>query len=246
MKVMKFQNKLNLLLIIIPVIAASACRKDDPESNFNTRDIIISPFHTITIQTSCELHLIQDTVCSLEIKGTERALKKFEANVENGELTISGRDHLQFLRPRDGNLQVYIHVNSLALVNAFESCKIVTENALIGGEIGIISKAQMLEADVEINCRVFYFWNNPVGVNMKLRGQTQELKLWDAGLSTIDARDVQSPYVTVSNGSQGHIYVSPGQYLDYSLRNIGNIYYYGNPQLFRNTVTGTGQLIQLQ
>jgi hypothetical protein len=160
-------------------------------------------------------------------------------------LKLSGYNPTQFLHPREGNLQVYIHVDSLVLVNIYESCSIVTENTLTGDEIGIISKARMLEADIDVNCRVFYYWNNPTGVKMKIRGQTQELKIWNAGLSTIDARDVQSPYVLASNGSQGHITVNPGQFLEYSLTNIGNIYYYGNPQLIHKTITGNGKLIQV-
>lgn len=242
---MRIKNRFDTCLLVCICLSISSCKKEDPEQNFIREKQIVSPFYTITIESTCELHLIQDTAYSVELYGPERIVKKFDISIENYELKLSGRNPTQFLHPREGNLQVYIHVDSLVLVNVYESCSIVTDNALTGDEIGIVSKARMLEADIDVNCRVFYYWNNPTGVKMKIRGQTQELKIWNAGLSTIDAREVQSPYVLAANGSQGNITVNPGQFLEYSLTSIGNIYYYGNPQLIRKTITGNGKLIQV-
>ena len=102
----------------------------------------------------------------------------------------------------------------------------------------------MFEADLELNCDVFYYWNNPNGSYMKLRGQVDELKLWNSGLSQVDASELQTRYALVDTGSQGPCRVRPSETLEYSITGIGDIYCAGNPpSIILRQKTGDGQLI---
>jgi hypothetical protein len=63
----------------------------------------------------------------------------------------------------------------------------------------------------------------------------------------VNARDLQTDYALIENGSQGDCIVNVNTTLEYSITGIGNIKYSGTPsQIVQRAITGTGQLIPLQ
>jgi hypothetical protein len=111
----------------------------------------------------------------------------------------------------------------------------------------LVVEARYFDADLQFDCTTFYYWNNINGGAMKLNGQVQELKLWNTGLCSVNARDLQTNYALVDNGSQGDCIVNVNTTLEYSITGIGNIKYSGTPsQIVQRAITGTGQLIPLQ
>lgn len=229
------------------LLAAGSCNKD-PDADFVSRDFAVDAFHTILVEGVYEIYLVQDTVCSVTMTAPPRIFDKTTVSVSDGVLTLHEKHGGHWLHPRESNTKVYIHVDSLARINVEETCNIRTAGRLghTTDEIGlVVNHAKMMEADLELDCGTFYYWNDPSGTHINLRGRADNLKLWNTGLSTVDASKLTAGYALIDNGSQGAIHVRSLQTLEYKLTNTGNIYYYGSPvQVNALGNTGTGQLIK--
>lgn len=224
----------------------SACQK---EPSYTKREISenLSAFHTIEIDGVYDIVLIQDTIFGIFISGSEKEVDKTSFIVSDSVLSLSTGRAGQFLHPRRENMQVDIHVKNLRRINIHETCKIFAPDPLGYGtdEIGIVVDTKLAEIDLNLACKTFYYWNNPNGTKMKLTGNVQELKIWNAGLSQVDASALHSDYVLCENGSLGNCSVRAQQKLEYSITNKGHIYYYGNPaEIVPVVVDSDGKLIK--
>jgi hypothetical protein len=242
---MKFSATIRLFAAAWLAIAFVSCTKEENRDALVNRDISPGNFNTIEVNGVYDIYIIQDTVCSVEVEGIKKRVEKTSAAIHDSTLVVETSRRGEFLHPGEPNTKLFIHVDTLKRINVNEACHIRTRNALSGHEIGIVVKTRMMEADLDLACDVFYYWNNPNGSHLNLAGNVSELKLWNAGLSSVDASGLTTNYALVENGSQGECRVKATQTLEYSLTNTGNIYYYGNPPVVLPlAVSGTGQLIK--
>lgn len=223
-----------------------SCQKD--ETNFEkTKSVNLDLFHTIEVNSPYDIFLVQDTFCGITISGSEKEIDKTTLTVSDSVLKLETGHAGQFIHPHRRNMLVYIHVPNLKRINIHETCKIVSEDPIGHGtdEIGVVVDTKLAELDLNLACKTFYYWNNPNGTEMKLTGNVQELKIWNAGLGQVEASTLQSDYVLCVNGSLGDCSVRANQKLEYSITNKGNIYYYGNPaEIVEFTVPAGGKLIK--
>ena len=222
----------------------SSCKKDGA-GDIITKSFDIQNFHTIEVNGTFDIVLIQDTVCSIEFVGEQRVVDRCSSEQIGQTITLSGSKRGEFLRPNEKFTVVYIHVDTLSRINVNSDCAIKTQNALTGNEIGLVVGTRFLEAELELNCATFYYWNNPNGTHLILTGQANKLKIWNAGLGTVDASAVNTPYVEIVNGSQNTCKIRATQKLEYSLTSVGDILYFGNPtEILARTIDGTGELLK--
>lgn len=229
------------------LLTAVSCSKN-PDADFVTREIPVTDFHTITIDGVYEIELVQDTVCKVTMTAPPRVFEKNTITVSDSVLTMHEKHGGRWLHPRESNTKVVIHVNRLKRLDVHETCSIRTAGPLghTTDEIGmVVDYAKMMEADLELDCGTFYYWNDPNGAHVTLRGRADNLKLWNTGLAQVDAAALTAMYVLADNGSQGQLRVRAMQTLEYKLTNTGNIAYYGSPPLINALGnTGSGQLIK--
>lgn len=207
----------------------------------------LAAFHTIEIDGVYDIVLIQDTINSISISGTEKQIDKSIYSVSDSVLSISTGHAGEYLHPKNENMQLTIHISNLKRINIHETCKIISSDPIghANDEIGIVIDTKLAEIDLNLACRTFYYWNNPNGTKMKLTGTVQELKIWNAGLGQVDASLLNSDYVLCENGSLGNCQVRALQKLEYSITNKGDIYYFGNPaEIVAVEVTAAGKLIK--
>lgn len=243
----QMQHKKNIVLLTwatLIIVLSGSCRREDPYEGFVSKTYNYASIDTLQLEGVYDVILIQDTINKIVVNGPERVVNKTDLTNENGTLRIDTRGNGQMFHPREGNTRLYVHVTSIKLINIYETCSISTPVPLTGYEIGVISKARTMDVDLKLNCTVFYYWNNPVGGRITLHGQVNELKFWNAGLARVDASDLQAEFAIADNGSQDNCSVNARQQIIYSLTSVGNILYYGNPQLVSDKVTGTGQILR--
>jgi len=233
-----------LLSAIIICLQITSCQKDGA-GEIVTKDVIVPEFRILDIDAAVDVIIIQDTLYSVQFVGEKRIIDGYSATMNDSALKISGKRRGEFLRPNEKITEVYIHIDTLERINVFKDCSIRSENELTGRELGVVVQSRFTEVNLKLNCNVFYYWNNPDGTHLKLSGQTNELKIWNSGLGSVDASEVTSPYVQVINGSQSDCKVRATQKLEYGLTSIGNIIFYGNPaEVVSLEITGTGELIK--
>lgn len=214
-----------------------------------THEYNLTEFDTLIINNDFEVHLIQDTVNKLIVTAHKKYAETVRYNVENRCLILNNTFNCKFSKPKKNNILTEIHVKEISLLIINYPSKIVSDNTLINdNEIGVIVKPKFFEADLTVNCRVFYFWNTHLNSGkMYLHGNSEYLKLWNTSLFSVDASGLNSDKTYIENNSKGDIYLNAGKFLNCKITSSGNVYYKGNPAtLIVEDTLSSGKLIKLE
>ena len=93
----KKQNVLTAIIGLMLIFIVSSCKKDCFEAAGSDSQIIIpvSDFTSIELQNSFTIHLIQDSLNFIEIKGKENLISNIEPKINNKRLSfVSSSIHL--------------------------------------------------------------------------------------------------------------------------------------------------------
>jgi hypothetical protein len=211
----------------------------------SSKEIALEDFDTLTLNSVFEVYLIQGTENKIKLEGAENILKKVEINNSNKTLKLINTYKANWLHPSNNKIKIYLTIKNIRRINANETCNIQSMNTIIGNEIGVVLTSKYNQANLDLDCNTFYYWNNfPTGGNVKLSGKTKELKILNVALMAIDARDLVADYVSITNTSKGDCKVTCRQRISYKIAGTGNIYLNGNPSLIEKIEgSSTGKLI---
>ena len=233
------------LVLLLPLFALFSCSKPDLVTG---EKLTIPAFSEIVINSSFDVVLAQDSTYSIQFEAADVFFSSLKYEVRDGILYIDSDKSPRWRNPEAPKPKVYITSNRPKLIKAQETCNITCSNAIISDEFGLIMASKLNYADLELNCGVFYYWNNhPCGGRINLRGQTQQLKIWNYAIMAVDASDCESAYVLVENHSKGNVRAWATDKLEYRLSGSGNIELKGNPTIISEIAAadGEGQLIRI-
>jgi hypothetical protein len=218
------------------------CKKNNPEV---TTSINLEPFSEIQINSSFDIQLQEDSIFYVEIKGHQKSVESIHLSLKDEVLRIENTLKNKFLSPKTNKVSLIIHSKPLKLIQADETCFISTINPITSDEFGLIMKSKGNNANLELNAKSFYFWNNyPCGGRLILRGQTDQLKIWSSAIFAVDAKNLIAKYAFVDNNSKGNCIVNVTDALEYAIKSEGNIEAYGSPALvIKKEGSGSGQFI---
>lgn len=175
----------------------------------------------------------------------KKYLEKIHFSIDQQTLTLSNGNRMRWLYPETNKILIKVHFSHISRIVANETCLIESNSPIVGDEIGLILKSKLNQADLNIQCHTFYFWNNfPCGGSLKLKGQCQELKLWNYALMQVDASGLFASIARVENNSKGNIQLRCLDSLFYKILGQGNIELYGNPtNVYDLGSSGAGKLL---
>lgn len=219
-----------------------SCNK---EHSVNTIKQKLNEFDTLTINSVFDIEITQDSLNFIEITGMEKILSKILISNKNGNLILKNTFKGNWLYPKKNKIQINLHTDGLKLIRSYETSRIHSSNALTGDEIGLIMASKLNEADLELNCNNFYYWNNfPCGGKISLKGNVNNLKLWNVALMSIDAKELTCQNAIVENSSKGYCKLTCLQQLNCALKGEGDIFLWGNPpNISISEQSSTGKLI---
>ncbi len=196
-----------------------------------TYEYSVADFDTLIVNNDFDIHLIQDTVNKVFVSAYKKFADDFTYTVQNNSLIIGNDNKCKFTKPKKNDVRLDLHVKKISLARINYPSKLVSDNTLINdNEIGIIVGTKFFEADLNIDSRVFYFWNSHLGGGkMYLHGNSEFLKLNNVSLFAIDASDLYSDNDFIENASKGDIYLNAEKFLSCKITGSGNVYYKGNP-----------------
>lgn len=239
------KGKLWLLTWMGMAIGLWRCEREPVARELQTLDFVVTPFDSIDIQDVFDIILVQDQTWQVEVLAERRMMESLDIHMEGRKLILDRKRKGDYRHPKSHHPQVHVHFDTLARINVFEACSIRSHHVIREGGLGIVDYSKMMECTLEIDMGTFYYWNSPNGSRLTLSGKSKEVKLWNFGLSSINAADVESRYVLASNESQGDCRVRAVDLLEYSLKNTGDIIYYGDPAaIMRVETNGNGRLIR--
>ncbi len=235
--------RFNGAILFLIFLMCPSCKNDVEEI---TRDVKLSPFHGLEMNGTFRVYLIQDTVYSIKIVGTNPELVSL--TIANDVLSISNQAKGKWLNPKANKVELYIRSNQLNQILANETCYFETINPIIS-DIAIImgSSVKLIEARLELDCNSFYYWNNyQCGGKITLSGRVNNLNVNMFAIMSVDASSLIANTATIDNDSKGECDLFVTDRLEYSIRGTGNIYLKGDPkEIVLDEKTSTGQLIHL-
>ena len=204
-----------------------ACQKEEDTLR---KKVGLENFHTIELNEAFEVKLIEGSEYSLEMEGIESFISKMEYQVTDSTLVIDNSKNFKWSNPQNNIPKLWITCPQLEVVRANESCNIQTLNPITTKEFGIILADKANVADIETDNQIVFYWNVfPCSGKLTLRGKTDELKIWNTALMTVDASLLMTEFADVSNDSKGDCIVNVSETLKYKLNGEGNLIVFGNP-----------------
>ena len=203
-----------------------------------------SGFNTIHINHEFDINLVEDSDSYVLVKCPERFREGVQIEQNDTILSFDYEKKNRWLHPRD-EIVIEIHAPSFKQILSNETSDITCLTPLTGDQIGLIMKGKAGNANLNLNCNTFYYWNqHPTGGVVKLKGQTQLLKIWNYAITTVEAKELTTYKALVENESQGDCTVTVTDILHYTILGSGNIQAYGSPnELYNEGVTSSGELI---
>ncbi|MBL4708061.1 MAG: DUF2807 domain-containing protein [Flavobacteriales bacterium] len=230
--------------LFVTILFFFSCSKDNEKEVRILNNLGV--FHEVTLNSAFEVILIQDSINFIEIVTVESLKKDIEVKLVNEVLSIVNNKKFKWTNPENNIPTLYIHCAEFKKINANESCNFTTPTPITSKEFGIVLKDKANYADLQINCDVFFYWNNfPTGGKLTLSGTTKELKIWNTAIMSVDAKNLVAEYALIENESKGICEVNVTNKLEYKITGKGDIHLYGNPpEIIQNEVSSTGKLIQ--
>ncbi len=237
-----------LIILLLPILFS--CQKTFDCFSGSGKEVVIEQelanFDSLIVADVFDVHLIQDTINQIKIEGHKNFAESVSFNISENTLVLKSEHKCKFSKPEKAKVTIFLRVKKISKIRLTSSSKLFSDNVLENdSEIGLVSEAKYTEADLKLNCKVFYFWNIHLnGGKIKLSGQVDRLKLWNTSLNSVDAKDLIAKNVIVSNNSKADCTVRALKSLDCTIKNTGNVYYYGNPEVINlNSSVGKGKLI---
>ena len=203
-----------------------ACSKDDKVTLVASLDA----FHSIEVNSTFEIQLQEDNSYYIEIIGVEDFAESVLYEVIDGILKLDENSNSKWTHPTDKQVIIVVHAPPLKLVTMNETSLLKTITPITSNEFGLIMKGKSNTADLDLQGNIFYYWNNfPTGGIITLRGNVQELKIWNTGIMTVDARELNAPFAQIENDAESDCIVTVSQHIRWAIKDEGNIHLYGNP-----------------
>ena len=231
-----------IILYIGLVLLNYSCKKDDQQI---VRSHELERFNHIMLFDSFNTVLHESDEFRIEIKAAASRQEFIKFSVTDSTLEVRNEKVAGWSNPGINEIELHIYSEPLSLVEVEESGLVSTANPITSVEFGIILKSKVNEANLELDCGTFYFWNNkPAGGKLTLTGQCGVVKLWNFALMSVDARHLTSEVALIENRSKGTVEISPTQLLEYSILDVGDIFLYSNPtQIIEIENSGDGNLV---
>ena len=248
-------NKLIKIIALASVFAVvflmPACKKSSVLDCFNSTGKIekterqVSYFHSILLKDNINLHLVPSNQNKLVLEAGSNLMPKIITEVnEDSVLVIKNDNSCNWVRSYDKPINIYLELTELRNIEYRSIGNITNSDTLRmdslnidiwegAGKIQLVLKTHQCKASLHYGT-----------ADIVLSGESDLSFYFQLGAGKIDARDLESPYVYLRNWSSNNMYVRSHTYMSAEIKGLGNVYYYGNPDI-ESYLPGEGKLIKL-
>jgi hypothetical protein len=244
---MKTQKLLKSALLLATVIIFSACEKlDDGIGIIGTGPIMqeqyqLGNYKNIEVDVDADVFITQGIHQPLIINGQGNILNNLCVKAENGILKINYLERVS----KHERLQIYISTPTLYNLSTTRSADIRSMNAfksdlmifqvygsgIINMEVG---QANVIRSQVTGSGRI------------SLSGVTEELDVVINGSGIVGSAGLLAQHTKVSITGSGECEVHSHEELSVNINGNGKVFYTGNPTTVNSSLSGNGELRQMQ
>ncbi|MEI6899286.1 MAG: DUF2807 domain-containing protein [Bacteroidota bacterium] len=238
-----------LVLGIMILWGSTGCKKSGTNCISNSGDVIfekriLADFDSINVAGNVNLIITMDSINSVTVESGKNIIDGITTTVDNHLLSINNTNMCNWLRSYNIPLNVHISAKNLQKIYYNASGNITTTNTLYAYSFGIIAEEGCGTIDIDMNIWTGYFTLQQGTVNFILRGRCAINSVFCGDYGLMDCSKLNTGYTFVTNQGSNDCYVQASQYLDATIKSIGNIYYSGNPDSLFTHYHGSGKIIE--
>ncbi len=236
------------LLLCFALLLISCNSEDAPDCFKSAGEIIqesrsLASFDQLMIEDNFQIEIIQDSIFFVEIEAPKNVLPKLETSVENGVLYISNKNTCNFVRSFKPKLQLRIHAPWIREIQNRGTGDIRSSQTLLFPYLKIENRHAAGTIDLDIIGDSVFAYTQTGVADIILRGKVIKGELFNQGLGSIQAAELQAQELYINNSSINDITGYCSGYLFAINYFSGNITVYGQPSqtdIFQN---GNGNII---
>ncbi len=244
--------KRTFILLIFSFVLLGACKKGhycdciESAGDYIIDTIQIESFDTLLVNDVFTINLVQDSVDYAVVKAYEAFYENILFEVTDNTLNIDNLHNCTWTKPKKNEVEIDFHYKDISKIIVEEPSVFNSINDMQGDEIGIIFNCHVVEANLKLNARVFFYWNTNGGM-LNLEGKVDELKIWNTTLGSVNALNLNAQKVLVENNSVGDCLVNVQKDLKTKIKNTGNVYYTGEPEYIDAEINeNSGKLLKYE
>lgn len=231
--------------LIISLIILCSCSKPD-DCVKSTGKIIeeerpLSSFSVIHVSDNVQLHLTDNGGSTIRVKAGENIISNIETKVIGNVLFITNENKCNWLRSYKKDIIVYVGAKDIETVYNYGSANINSD--WLNKEALFFHHYGNGDVHLKINSKRIWMDMDHLG-DFNIEGTTHLFNATSLNLGELKAQNLLADTIWLTSDAQGHCYVRPTKIIGASIKNSGNVYYYGNPISASAARTGTGQLIK--
>jgi hypothetical protein len=236
-----------ILLLFGSIFLLISCEKIifSGEGEVTVKSEKYEQFSMIEINDIFNVELKSDSSFGLDIVTEFSYLEKISVSLDSGILRLSDNNRYKWLPdyPRPTIIISFPYLDGMLILNS--PVNLFTLDTLVLPALKIQSLGKAGEFDLIIDVDMFQLaTGSDNAAAYIIKGKAVHSRIWPRGSSVIDASELYIDSAYVYNNSIGDCSVSVNNSLEVRLNALGNIYYYGNPQINIIEESGSGKLLK--
>jgi hypothetical protein len=241
----------SILAVVLLCVALLSCNKEDApdclQQAGEVKQIRREPgaWQSIELRDYLQIELVDSSLQFIEIEGPGNLLSDIRTEIDNGILRIRNENTCNFVRSYKHRITVRIFSPSFPDIQNYGTGDIKSLTSLNAPVIKIENRDAAGAINLTVQADTTIIATHTGVCDVTIRGESQITQLFNQGLGTLDARDLQTVDAFVNNSSINDVYVNTNGYFYAYIAYSGNIYYNGAPNYIDEDIVGNGKLLPL-
>ena len=249
-------RKILIILTLCFLAALSSCKKAPlTVGPIVTQTRELNDFTEVHVNGYINISLVRSDSCYFEITTGKNIIDNITTEADNGILTICNTTTLNWIRPYEYKCEATLYFKDITNFIFASSGTLVTKNNYTGELASPDFYRFEIDGgsgDVDLNVnncndlRIVYQYGSS---HLAIHGEdNHNLVIYKRSYGVIDARNFNAETVHVTTESPSDCFISASESIDATIKNLGNIYYKGDPDTIQVTYGefAKGRLLPLE
>jgi hypothetical protein len=240
----------NIIYILIFMLLATACSKMNPGDCFKSTGEVTteardaSAFRFLHIYNNVDVFLSYGAEYSIEVHAGKNIMNGIKTRIDDNTLSIKNENTCNWVRSYEKPLEVYITTPTLDSIVYQASGNLTSTNQFSTDslKLDVLEGAGTIDLNVNASRSTYNLHYGTVDLNV--RGYSHISYLYSGGYGPANLRNLRTVYTYLTNNSTNNCFVWSTLSLDVKIENVGDVYYWGDPQIVNFSGTGSGKLIK--
>jgi len=208
-----------------------------------TEERMIPSFDSIEINDYVNVFISHDSVAKVIVRAGKNILPGITTEVKNRQLVIRNINTCNWVRSYQNPINVYVSTPDLWKIYYNSSGNLSSMNTLSFDSLRVEVWGGCGTIDLDMDIFQGYFYLQIGTVDFHLRGSCDIASMSSGDFGLLDAQNLHTRFLFISNRSSNNCYVFVDQELTATIESIGDIYYTGDPKKITTILNGSGNVI---